>query len=96
MQNQIKSRKRVADHGEVFTPAEFVNRRLDTLAEPWAADHAGANIWVDKTVKFLDPCTKSGVSPREITRPLKKGLEDELPDLEERLENSSNSRSRRS
>ena len=52
---------------EVFTPPEFANRMLDTLAEAWAANHNGANIWADKTVKFLDPFTKSGVFLREIT-----------------------------
>ena len=58
---------------EVFTPPEFANRMLDTLAEAWAADNGGANIWADKTVKFLDPCTKSGVFLREITSRLTKG-----------------------
>ncbi|CUQ65620.1 protein of unknown function [Candidatus Nitrospira inopinata] len=53
---------------EVFTPPEFANRMLDTLAQAWAASHGGANLWADKTVKFLDPCTKSGVFLREITR----------------------------
>jgi hypothetical protein len=28
---------------EVFTPPEFANRMLDTLAEAWAADYGGAN-----------------------------------------------------
>jgi len=40
---------------EVFTPPDFANWMLDTLAEAWAADNAGANIWADKTVRFLDP-----------------------------------------
>ena len=71
---------------EVFTPPEFANRMLDTLAEAWAADNDGANIWADKTVRFLDPCTKSGVFLREITSRLTKGLEDEIPDLEERVD----------
>ena len=71
---------------EVFTPPEFANRMLDTLAEAWAADHNGANIWADKTVKFLDPCTKSGVFLREITSRLTKGLADEIPNLEERVD----------
>jgi site-specific DNA-methyltransferase (adenine-specific) len=71
---------------EVFTPPEFANRMLDTLAEAWAADHGGANLWVDKTVKFLDPCTKSGVFLREITSRLTKGLADEMPNLEERVD----------
>ena len=50
---------------EVFTPPEFANRMLDTLAQAWAANHGGANLWANKTVKFLDPCTKSGVFLRE-------------------------------
>lgn len=70
---------------EVFTPPEFTNQILDTLAEAWAANHKGANIWADKTVKFLDPCTKSGVFLREITSRLTKGLEQEIPNLEKRV-----------
>lgn len=70
---------------EVLTPPEFANRMLDTLAEAWAASHNGANLWADKTVKFLDPCTKSGVFLREITSRLNKGLADEMPNLEERV-----------
>jgi site-specific DNA-methyltransferase (adenine-specific) len=70
---------------EVFTPPEFANRMLDTLAEAWAANHGGANIWADKSVKFLDPCTKSGVFLREITSRLTKGLEQEIPELEKRV-----------
>lgn len=70
---------------EVFTPPEFANRMLDTLAEAWAADNKGADIWADKTVKFLDPCTKSGVFLREITSRLTKGLESQIPNLEKRV-----------
>ena len=70
---------------EVFTPPEFANRMLDTLAEAWADSHNGANLWADKTVKFLDPCTKSGVFLREITSRLTKGLADEMPNLEKRV-----------
>ncbi|WP_223246724.1 Eco57I restriction-modification methylase domain-containing protein [Sulfuriferula thiophila] len=70
---------------EVFTPPEFANRMLDTLAEAWAASNNGANIWADKTVKFLDPFTKTGVFLREITSRLNKGLADEMPNLEERV-----------
>ena len=70
---------------EVFTPPEFASRMLETLAEAWAASHNGANLWADKTVKFLDPCTKSGVFLREITSRLTKGLADEMPDLVERV-----------
>ena len=70
---------------EVFTPPEFANRMLDTLAEAWAANNSGANLWADKNVRFLDPCTKSGVFLREITSRLTKGLEKEIPDLENRV-----------
>jgi hypothetical protein len=71
---------------EVFTPPDFANRMLDTLAEGWAAGNGGANIWADATVKFLDPCTKSGVFPREITRRLTAGLAGAIPDLRERVD----------
>jgi hypothetical protein len=70
---------------EVFTPPEFANRMLDTLAEGWAAGHNGANLWADKTAKFLDPFTKSGIFLREITSRLTKGLENESPDVAERV-----------
>lgn len=33
---------------EVFTPPEFANRMLDTLAGAWAANHGGADLWADK------------------------------------------------
>src|SRR5882724_3419897 len=71
---------------EVFTPPEFASRMLDAVAEAWAADHDGAEIWADKTVKFLDPFTKSGVFLREITSRLTSGLEKEFPDLQERVD----------
>lgn len=71
---------------EVFTPPEFANRMLDTLAEAWAAGNGGANIWADKRVKFLDPCTKSGVFLREITTRLTKGLAGEIPSLQDRVD----------
>lgn len=71
---------------EVFTPPEFANRMLDTLAEAWAADHDGANLWADPSVRFLDPCTKSGIFLREITTRLTKGLAEEMPDLVKRVD----------
>lgn len=70
---------------EVFTPPELANRMLDTLAESWSTANGGANVWADKTVRFLDPCTKSGVFLREITSRLVRGLADEIPDLEDRV-----------
>jgi len=70
---------------EVFTPPELVNQMLDTLADSWAAANNGASIWADKEVTFLDPCTKSGVFLREITKRLTVGLEKQIPDLTERV-----------
>jgi len=70
---------------EVFTPPEFASRMLDTLAEAWAADNNGADIWANSSVRFLDPFTKSGVFLREITGRLTNGLAAEIPDLEERV-----------
>ncbi len=70
---------------EVFTPPEFANRMLDTLSEAWKGDHNGANLWADKPVKFLDPCTKSGVFLREIASRLTSGLAAEIPNLQKRV-----------
>lgn len=71
---------------EVFTPPEFAGRMLDTLAEAWAMSHGGADIWADKTVTFLDPCTKTGVFLREVTSRLTKGLESQIPNLQKRVD----------
>ncbi len=71
---------------EVFTPPELANRMLDTLGEAWAKSHGGASLWSDPTVRFLDPCTKSGVFLREITNRLNKGLEGQIPDLKKRID----------
>ena len=71
---------------EVFTPPEFANRMLDTLAESWASSHGGASIWEDPSVTFLDPCTKSGVFLREITTRLTEGLAGRMPDLGRRVD----------
>jgi Eco57I restriction-modification methylase len=70
---------------EVFTPPELANRMLDMLAQAWAKDHKGADLWADKNVRFLDPCTKSGVFLREITSRLTQGLAKQIPDLQQRV-----------
>lgn len=70
---------------EVFTPPELAEIMLDQVADTWAKDHDGANIWEDPTVKFLDPCTKSGIFLREITRRLTEGLAGEIPNLQKRV-----------
>ena len=71
---------------EVFTPPELANQMLDSLTQAWAEDNNGANLWEDRNVKFLDPCTKSGVFLREITTRLTIGLKTKIPNLEERVE----------
>lgn len=71
---------------EVFTPPEFANRMLDTLADAWAASNDGADIWSDSSVRFLDPSTKSGVFLREIATRLIEGLKGEIPDLQTRVD----------
>ncbi len=71
---------------EVFTPPEFANRMLDTLAEAWAAANNGADLWADGSVRFLDPFTKSGVFLREIASRLTKGLAAEIPNLQTRVD----------
>lgn len=71
---------------EVFTPPDFAGKMLDTLACAWAKDHGGANLWADRSVRFLDPCTKSGVFLRAITSRLTHGLASEIPDLRHRVD----------
>lgn len=61
---------------EVFTPPEVVNQMLDLLP---------AEIWKDEKATFLDPGTKSGVFLREIAKRLDIGLEEKLPDRQERF-----------
>tara|TARA_Y100001933_G_scaffold36941_1_gene32123 strand:+ start:1275 stop:2810 length:1536 start_codon:yes stop_codon:yes gene_type:complete len=61
---------------EVFTPPTLANEMLDTLP---------AEYWSDKTKKFLDPVSKSGVLLREITKRLLEGLENQIPNIEDRL-----------
>jgi site-specific DNA-methyltransferase (adenine-specific) len=71
---------------EVSTPPELANRMLDRVAEAWADANKGADIWADKSLKFLDPFTKSGVFLREITARLAHGLRNEIADIQERVD----------
>ena len=71
---------------EVFTPPGLANRMLDTLAEAWAANNGGADLWANSAVRFLDPCAKSGVFLREIASRLTKGLAAQIPDLQDRVD----------
>lgn len=62
---------------EVFTPPEIANQMLDMLPQ---------ELFEDPNTTFLDPACKSGVFLREIAKRLIKGLEDKIPDLEERID----------
>ena len=61
---------------EVFTPPELVNDILDLLPK---------DLFESKETTFLDPVTKSGVFLREIAKRLMNGLEEEIPDKQERI-----------
>lgn len=62
---------------EVFTPPEVVNQMLDMLPE---------ELFQNPDTKFLDPACKTGVFLREIAKRLIKGLEPQIPDLQERID----------
>ena len=62
---------------EVFTPPELANKIIDMLPQ---------ELFKNPDTTFLDPCCKSGVFLREIAKRLIKGLEEQIPDLEKRIE----------
>lgn len=62
---------------EVFTPPEVVNQMLDMLPQ---------ELFCNPDTTFLDPATKSGVFLREIAKRLMVGLENQIPDLQERVD----------
>lgn len=61
---------------EVFTPPNLVNDILDLLP---------TELWTNPDAKFLDPVTKSGVFLREIAKRLMVGLENHIPDQQNRI-----------
>ena len=62
---------------EVFTPPDIVNAMLDMLPQ---------ELFSNPNTKFLDPACKTGVFLREITKRLLVGLENEIPDLQTRID----------
>ena len=62
---------------EVFTPPEVVNQMLDMLPQ---------ELFTNPDTTFLDPACKTGVFLREIAKRLIKGLEPQIPDLQERID----------
>ena len=61
---------------EVFTPPKVANAMLDLLPQ---------KLFRNPFAKFLDPACKSGVFLREIVKRLIAGLEDNIPDLQARV-----------
>ena len=62
---------------EVFTSPDVVNQRLDRLPQ---------ELFENPDTTFLDPACKTGVFLREIAKRLLKGLENQFPDLQERVD----------
>ncbi len=62
---------------EVFTPPDIANQVLDMLPQ---------ELFQSPDTKFLDPACKSGVFLREIAKRLIKGLEPQIPDLQQRID----------
>ena len=62
---------------EVFTPPEVVNQMLDMLPQ---------ELFSNPDTTFLDPSCKTGVFLRELAKRLLKGLEAQIPDLQERID----------
>jgi len=61
---------------EVFTPPSLANQILDTLPQ---------ELFTSSKTTFLDPVSKSGVFLREIAKRLMVGLENEIPNQQDRL-----------
>lgn len=60
---------------EVFTPRKTADMMLDSLPE---------EVWHNPNYKWLNPATKNGIFEREIAIRLDKGLENVIPDVEQR------------
>ena len=61
---------------EVFTPPALANQVLDLLPQ---------DLFKSADTKFLDPFTKSGVFLREIVKRLDRGLQEAIPDRQQRI-----------
>ena len=55
---------------EIFTSPKLANKILDNLPN---------KIWSNPSMKFLDPCCKTGVFLREIAKRLNQGLKNKIP-----------------
>ena len=61
----------------MFTPPSFVKEMLDRLPN---------RVWCDPSLKWLDPCTKSGVFLYQVAQRLMEGLKSEILGYRDRLE----------
>ncbi len=61
---------------EVFTPPQLASQMLDMLPD---------ELWSNENARFLDPASKSGVFLREIAKRLDSGLEQKIPNRQERI-----------
>src|SRR5699024_5115855 len=64
---------------QIFTPKRVVKMMVDAL------EKENPNIFKDKTVKFADLYTKSGLYITEIVKKLDKGLEEVIPNRKDRI-----------
>ena len=62
---------------EVFTSPELASRMLDLLPQ---------ELFSSPKTRILDPCCKSGVFLREAAKRLLAGLEQQIPDLQQRID----------
>ena len=62
---------------EIFTPTKLATQILDTLPK---------KIWSNPNIKFLDPCSKTGIFLREIANRLNNGLKDIIKNDKKRSE----------
>lgn len=62
---------------EVFTPPTLANQVLDMLPQ---------ELFCDPTTTFIDPFCKSGVFLREIVKRLDRGLAEQIPDRQKRID----------
>ena len=59
MEKLIKSKQRVKDYAEVFTPSRVVKQMVDLIDEEMGDDHYGFKTW-------FDPAVGTGNFPAEI------------------------------
>ena len=64
---------------QIFTPRRIVNKMLDIL------EKQNPGIFDNPNITFVDPYVKSGLYLTEIAKRLNRGLEDQIPDREQRI-----------